>query len=342
MNMKKYVNPFLLVLVYGAFAYILWPFAQVLVFALLFSFALNPLLVKMRRFKKVRLSDVQSITILVAGLFGILLFPLTIVVAKVSSLVSNMNADQIGDAPLVQKVQQITTTILESVNVWAQNFGFDLTTQVDIKTHAAEIGKALLTFATAFIANIPDGLLQFSIFVALIYYFLLNQGSLKASVIKMDLLSEVQVRRITQLFEKVCNMVLVSTVVIAFFQATLVAIGALIVGYESIWIIFTIAFFLSFTPVLGSAPITIALIGYALINGNYGHAVVLLIVALLVGTLDNLIKTYIFSSEKESVSPLIALLAIIGSLVMFGPLGLFLGPVISELAVQIGKIVEEE
>jgi predicted PurR-regulated permease PerM len=342
MNVKKYVNPFLLILVYGAFAYILWPFAQVLIFALLFSFALNPLLVKMRKFKKVKLSDAQSITILVAGLFGILLLPLTIVVVKVSSLVSNMNADQIGDAPVVQKVQQIATTILESVNGWTQNFGFDLTTQVDIKTHTAEIGKALLNFATAFIANIPDGLLQFAIFIALIYYFLLNQGSLKASMIKIDLLSEVQIRRITQLFEKICNMVLVSTVVIAFFQATLVTIGALIVGYEGLWIIFTIAFFLSFTPVLGSAPITIALIGYALINGNYGHAVILLIVALLVGTLDNLIKTYIFSSEKESVSPLIALLAIIGSLVMFGPLGLFLGPVISELAVQIGKIIQEE
>lgn len=161
-------------------------------------------------------------------------------------------------------------------------------------------------------------------------------------MIKSEILSENKIHRLIELFEKICHMVLVSTVLIAFLQATIVAVGSLIVGYEGILIIFAIAFFLSFTPVLGSAPITLALIGYALVNGNYGHAVILVIVAILAGTLDNVIKTYVFSAADDSVHPLIALLAIIGSLAMFGPLGLFLGPVIAELAVQIGEIVEQE
>ncbi len=342
MNLKKYVNPALLILVYASFAYILWPFAQVLLFALLFSFALNPLLIKMRHFKKIKLSDPISITIMVAGLFGVLLLPLTIIIVKISSLMSKMNTEEIGDLPLVQKAQQFATSVAESVKDFALNFGVDVSTQINVKTYAAKIGQAAVAFTTAFIANIPDGLLQFAIFIALIYYFLLNQKRLKSILIKTDLLSELQINHLAQLFEKVCNMVLFSSVLIAVIQATIVAIGALIVGYDGIWIIFTIAFFLSFTPVLGSAPLTISLIGYALINGNYGHTVILMIMGLLVGIIDNGIRTYIFSSEKESVSPLIALLAIIGSIVMFGPLGLFLGPVISELAMQIGKIIDIE
>lgn len=342
MTSKKYVNNGLLFLVYGAFAYILWPFAQVIIFGLLFAMALNPLYKKLLNLKKIKLSATQAITVLVVGLFGILILPLSIAIVKVANLVSKMDADQIADSPMVQKAQHLITTVFDSLTGYAQNFGFDLATQIDLKTYAAEFGKTSLAFATAIVTNIPEALFQFAVFIALLYYFLLNQDRLKKSLINTELLPEAKIRRLIELFEKICHMVLVSTVLIAFLQATIVALGALIVGYEGILIIFAIAFFLSFTPVLGSAPITLALIGYALVNGNYGHAVILVIVAILAGTLDNVIKTYVFSAEEDSVSPLIALLAIIGSLAMFGPLGLFLGPVIAELAVQIGGIIEEE
>ena len=339
---KKYINNSLLFLIYGAFVYVLWPFAQIIVFAALFSFALSPILEKMHNFRKVKVSDLQSITILVGALFILLFLPLSIIIGKVANLISKMNADQISNSPLVQKAQDFLSHIVDSLNSFAQNFGFDLSSQFDIKAQAAEIGRGVLAFATAIITNAPEVLLQFAFFIALVYYFLLNQSRLKSSCLKSNLLSDIQVRRLTQLLQKVCNTVLISTVLIAFLQATIVAIGSLIVGYNYIMIIFIIAFFLSFTPVLGSAPITLALIGYALINGEYGSAVVLSVVAFIAGTLDNVIKTYVFSYEKESVSPLIALMTIIGSLTMFGPLGLFLGPVIAELAVKIGKIVDED
>ena len=339
---KKYVDLALLFIVYGAFVYILWPFAQIIVFAALFAFALNPLLEKMHDFKKVKFSDVQSVTILMSSLFILLFLPLGLIIGKVANLLSKMNVEQIANEPIVQKVQDFLTSIIRSLNVLAQNFGFDLSSQFDVKAHTAEIGKVALNFATTIVTNAPEALLQFAFFVALVYYFLLNQPRLKASFLRTNLLSETQVNRLNQLLQKVCNTVLIFTVLIAFVQATGVALGALIVGYDYIMIIFIIAFFLSFTPVLGSAPITLALIAYALINGNYGHAIILSIIAFLVGMLDNVIKTYVLSSEKESVSPLIALLTIIGSLTMFGPLGLFLGPVIAELAVKVGKIVDED
>jgi predicted PurR-regulated permease PerM len=342
MTTKKYVNNALLFLVYGAFAYILWPFAQVIVFGLLFALALNPLLNKLLNLKKMKLSGLQAITVLVFGLFVILILPISIAIVKVANLVSKMDPEQIADSPMVQKVQHFITTLVDALTGYGQNFGFDLATQIDIKTYAAEFGKASLAFATAIVTNIPEALFQFAVFIALLYYFLLNQEGLKKSLIKTEWLPETKIHRLIQLLEKICHMVLVSTVLIAFLQATIVVIGSLIVGYEGLLIIFAIAFFLSFTPVLGSAPITLALIGYALVNGNYGHAVILVIVAILAGTLDNVIKTYVFSAAEDSVHPLIALLAIIGSLAMFGPLGLFLGPVIAELAVQIGGIVEEE
>lgn len=339
---KKHVNNGLLFLVYGAFVYILWPFAQIIIFAGLFSFALSPILKKMHNFKKVKISDLQSITILVGALFILLFLPLSIIIGKVANVISKMDADQISNSSLVQKAQDFFSHIANSVNSLARNFGFDLSSQFDIKVQAAEIGKSVLTFATAIVTNAPEALLQLAFFIALVYYFLLNQSRLKSSCLTSNFLSDLQVRRLIQLLQKVCNTVLISTVSIAFLQAAIVSVGSLIVGYDYIMIIFIVAFFLSFTPVLGSAPITLALIGYALINGEYGNAIVLSVVALIAGAVDNVIKTYVYSYEKESVSPLIALMTIIGSVTMFGPLGLFLGPVIAELAVKIGKIVDED
>lgn len=312
MNMKKYVNVTLLFLVYGAFAYIFWPFKQACIFALLFAFALNPLLVKLRSLKKIKLSEFKAITILIGGLFGVLFLPLIVILIKLASLISKINSDQISDSPILQKTQHFFVTIFDLINNYALKYGFDLATQIDIKAYAAAIGKSALAVATDALSNVPSAILQFVVFIALLYYFLLNQSRLKQSLIKMDFLSDAQVSRLAQLFEKVCNLVLVSSVVIALLQATIVSLACLVVGFDGVLIIFMIAFFMAFIPVVGSGPLTISLIIYSLINASYGSAIVLIIAAIVAGVLDNVIKSIIFSSSEDSVSPLIALLVKIG------------------------------
>lgn len=339
LNIKKYFNTVLLCLVYGSFAYIFWPFKQAIIFAGLFSFALNPLLTKLKR--RFHLSDFKAITILVLFLIGILFLPLSFIFIRVASTLGKIDASKITELPIFDKLQYVATTVLAHATDLAQKVGFDLG-QIDIQSMTGDLGKSALALGTAIITNIPSFLFQFSVFIAMLYYFLLNQKRLKQNFIEKEFLGKKQVQRLIQLFENVCNTVLVSTVLIALLQATVVAFACFLVGYNDFLIIFMIGFFMAFVPMVGSAPLTLSLIAYSLLSAKYPAAVVLIVAGAIVGILDNVIKTYIFSSKEDSVSPLISLLSIIGALSMFGIMGLFLGPIITELAVQIGKIISEE
>jgi predicted PurR-regulated permease PerM len=344
MNTKKYVNMAIVILVYTAFATILWPFKQAIFFAILFSFALNPLLVKLKSksFKKKHLTDFKAISFLVISLVGIFLLPVSIVFIKAVNAISQIDTNKISELPVYQKISDTGISIFNSANELTLKAGFDLSTQIDIKGFAAEAGKNALSFGSSVLTNVPSAIFQFLIFIVMLYYFLLNQKRLTSSLVHPGLLTQNQVDSLVNLFEGVCHLVLLSTLMIAFLQAVIVSTASAIVGFEGSLIIFMIAFFMAFIPVVGSAPLTVSLIIYSALNGHYIAMVVLAVAAGLAGLLDNVIKTYLFSSKEDSVSPVISLLSLIGSLSIFGILGLFLGPIISALAVKIGKIINEE
>ena len=342
MNAKKIVNVLIVVLVYLAFALILWPFKQAILFAILFSFALNPLLKKMKSFKKIKLTNVNAITILILGLIGVLLLPLSIIIIRAISSLKKIDINTIGDSSAVHKVLDTGSDLFTYVAVKLQNFGYDLNSQVDIKGMGIDAVKNMLSALPQILSNAPTALFHFLIFLILVYYFLMNQEKLKSNLVQPHFLTSSQVERFSEIFESICHLVLISTVVIAFLQATVVTLACLIAGLEGSVIIFMIAFFMAFVPVIGSAPLTISLLIYTVINGQYGAAVILAIGAGLAASLDNVIKAYLFSSKEDSASPVISLLTLIGSLSVFGVLGLFLGPIITELTMKIGKIIHEE
>ena len=99
---------------------------------------------------------------------------------------------------------------------------------------------------------------------------------------------------------------------------------------------------MSFIPVIGSGPLSIALAIYSFTQGNIFSGVILSIAAFVASIVDNAIKTYIFSSQEDSVHPLISLLSLIGAMIMFGFSGLFLGPIVSHLAFSISSFLTKQ
>lgn len=339
---KKAVDYGIIVLVYLAFAYILWPFAESIVFAGLFAFALNPLLNRLMAVKKINLTKLKSITILVFCLIMVLFVPLILIILKVAKTVTQLGQNNVSELPLFQKMQSVFAWVMNSINQLSARFDIDLSSQLDVKALIAQGGQFVLTHLTTLLSNIPEAVFQFLVFIAMLYFFLMNRTQLKESMLKTELLSEMQLKRLVSFFQNVCYLVLISTIIVAFAQAFIVSLASVIVGYDDVFIIFLIAFFLSFLPVLGSAPITIALIAYSGLNGHYGDAVIMTVAAFLTSIVDNIIRTYLFSAQDDSVHPIITLLGIIGSISVFGILGLFLGPIITELASKVGLIVLDE
>jgi predicted PurR-regulated permease PerM len=148
-------------------------------------------------------------------------------------------------------------------------------------------------------------------------------------------LTPAESKRFIEILQKSSYNTVVSSVVIAAMQATIVTVGALILGSGDFTVVWVVTFFCSFIPVIGAGPVALALGVGDLLMGQYGTAIGFLVVAIVAGTMDNLVRPYLIASGDEDLHPVVSLLAIIGALLIFGMPGLFLGPVIASVAFKI-------
>ena len=330
----------LALIVYLVFALLFWPFKVPLLFAVLFAFALNPILKKI----KARFPKINRDKTLVAGtlilILSVFCAPLFILIFSSLSQIKKIQSGSLEQLPIYQKIE----TVLQTANTWVQSLseqlGVDFSSYVDLNVIFSKISQIVLPALTSFVTQLPAVMLNFIIFIVSLYMILTKTEYFNKWFIQLRIFTQDQVDQLSQLIQRICHLVLVSAVMVAAVQALVVSVACFIAGYTDFMMIFMITFFMSFIPVIGSAPMSIALIIYSFINANITGGVILIVAAVIAGSIDNVIKTYMLTSaEKEGAHPFVALLALIGSLSLFGFLGLFLGPIICELAYQIGGIL---
>ena len=334
----------ILVVVYGLFAILFLPFAKSILFAALFAFALNPVLKRLKilksRIQKVaHFSEKHLVLSLVFSIVGLFFIPLILVIISGVATIRELKAAGIQNNPLFMNLETALSKLTSLVQQFSLHYGFNIADQLDLKEKAAAVGEKLFEFFTSLVTQLPWFLFQFIVFCFTLYFILVRRREIRNWLLSLGLLSKEQVAKFSEVFQGTCYLVLVSSVFVATAQALVVSIACLIAGYNDFLIIFLIAFFMSFVPVIGSAPLTISLILHSLFQAHYGSMTILIIAASIAGVVDNVIRTYMLSQQEDSSHPLVSLLSLIGAMSLFGFLGLFLGPIITELAVKISKII---
>jgi predicted PurR-regulated permease PerM len=120
--------------------------------------------------------------------------------------------------------------------------------------------------------------------------------------------------------------VALGVVVTAFVQATLGGVG--------LAAILTAVMFLLCVVQIGPGPVLLAGIGWLYWTGSVGWATSLLVWAIMVGTVDNVIRPMLI--KKGADLPLLLIFAgVIGGLIAFGLVGIFIGPVVLAVAYML-------
>lgn len=329
----------LVAVIYGLFALLFWPFAKAILFAVLFAFALNPVLQKLKAKQKKITNEKWLVLTLVNSIVLLFFIPLLLVIISTVNTIKDVRSTGLQNMPLFQSIEINLGRITDYLQSFSTQYGFNLTEQLDIKSKAIMVGEKLFGVLTSMVTQLPWFLFQFLVFCIMLYLFLLNRDYFKTWFMDLKILSQRQVQKLSGLFEGTCYLVLVSSVLVSVVQSLIVSIACLFAGYNDFLVIFMICFFMSFIPVVGSAPVSISLIAYSFFQGNFGPAVILIIAAGIAGVSDNIIRALVLSQKEDSTHPVIALLSLIGAMSMFGFLGLFLGPIVTELAFKISKII---
>jgi len=129
-------------------------------------------------------------------------------------------------------------------------------------------------------------------------------------------------------------------VVTAAIQGLLLGIGFAVVGLPAPVVFGVIAAVLSVVPFGGTALVWMPAVGVLLFQGRYVAAIALIAIGVLVSTVDNILKPLLISG-RATLPTLAVFIGVLGGIVAFGMIGMFLGPVVIALTLALVNFAQD-
>jgi len=175
----------------------------------------------------------------------------------------------------------------------------------------------------------------------LLYFFFRDGDGFAARMAGLVPLEESHKRRLIAHLAAVVRAVVLGSLVTALVQGGLLGVAFAVSGLDSPVVFGVLAAACSLIPIGGTALVWIPAALLLVAQGRWGWAVFLVLWgALVVGTADNVLRPLLISGRAK-ISTLPVFLGVLGGLAAFGMIGMFLGPVLIALALELMRFAEE-
>lgn len=253
----------------------------------------------------------------------------TIIVREIVNFYQDLNAGNLSIQSSIDVLEaKIQTFIPADVTI-------DLTEQIGLTAQwlTGNIGAIFKgTISTIFI-----------FFISLIgsFYFFRDGKEFLQVLIKASPLPDHEDQIIFERMAQAVRSVATGTVLVAIIQGSLVAIGFAIFGVPRAILWGSLASVGALMPGVGTTVVTAPAVIYLFFTHDAPSALGLLVWSMLiVGLIDNLIGPYLIS-RGNNLHPFIILISVLGGIVLFGPIGFVIGPVIVTLFLVLLEIYNQ-
>ena len=176
--------------------------------------------------------------------------------------------------------------------------------------------------------NLPAILLQLAVVFFVFFFALRDQDKLLAFVADLSPLKKESGKLLVKQFKETTHAVIFGFIVVGIIQGIATGIGLLIFGVPQALFLTLVAIVVSILPMFGPWLIWIPIAIYLFANESIGIAIgFTLYSAIVVSTLDNVLRPYVIA-RKTGTSTVLVFIGMIGGLLVFGLLGIILGPLI--------------
>ena len=182
--------------------------------------------------------------------------------------------------------------------------------------------------------------LLFMVFAMLytMFFFLMDGDKLVHKILYYLPLQDQDEQRILERFTSVTRATLKGTAVIGMLQGCLAGIAFWVVGIPSAVFWGTIMAVLSIIPGIGTALIWGPAVIILAAGGNYLKAGGLgIFCALVIGSIDNLLRPILVGKDTQ-MHELMIFFGTLGGIIMFGIMGMIIGPIVAALFITIWEI----
>jgi predicted PurR-regulated permease PerM len=312
-----------MVLVAALVFFIFLPELNVIVLGISFAVLFQPLYEKLRSVMR----DGFAAALMVLLAIVIILLPLTIfgfqIFLEAQGLYARLSSG--GTAPLENIFKQVLHNVAPSLNV-------NLATYVQ-----QALGILISNIGPIFSGVIGViGALFLSFFA--FYYFLKDGTKLRPQIIEGSPLSKERTDQILTKLHEMASSVIRGSLVVSVLYGILVGIGFFLVGLPSAILWGGVTVVASFIPVFGVMLVVVPGIIYLVAIGNIIPAVGLIVWTFAMSIfMENFLRPRLLG-RRAKIHPLLMLLAVLGGLSFFGPIGILLGPLALSLLLTLFEI----
>lgn len=292
------------------------PYIGYLLSGILLAFISYPLFEKLNARTR---SDLSALIVIGLTVFAAIL-PFTIMIGAVGNDAADLvsNIDRSNGLEIIDEIEQ-------SINRYTGQT-VDLEQQADdILNRAASILPSSLSSTVGILSDIAIGL---SLMLFAQFYALKDGKSLVHYSKRFDFMDNEKQEFFYNSTAASTWAVVKGHVLIAFIQGILAGIGLYLVGIPNSLFWTFVMILTGFIPIIGTALVWAPAAIYLAITGQLLNALILTAYGLIiVSAADNILRPLTVDKDAD-IHPIFILIGLIGGIGIFGPVGIFLGPVI--------------
>ena len=340
-NVNRWTLGVVVLLISVLFLAMIRQFIMPLILAGIFSALSYPIYSKFEKWFKGKRGPASAVTVII--ILCVIILPLSgllVIVAaqavKVSSVAAPWIKDQLSQPHAITNLLQQYMPFYETIIKPFEQI------QDQIIAKAGELAGSLSSFIIdKFKAGaIGTANMIISVFIMLycMFFFLIEGDKILKKILYYLPLEDHDERRLLDKFTSVTRATLKGTLVIGILQGGLAGLAFAVLGIPSALFWGTLMAVLSVIPSVGSAIIWFPTVIYLLITGHVAKGIILFVFcAFVVGSMDNLLRPKLVGKDTE-MHELMILFGTLGGIIMFGMVGMIIGPVIAALFVTVWEI----
>ncbi len=186
--------------------------------------------------------------------------------------------------------------------------------------------SSVINLLSSFILNLPTYLLYFAVIIFVFFFSLRDGEKLKEYAAGITPLKRDKEKQLAHQFKEITSSIIFGYIIVGILQGIATGVGLLLFGVPNALLLTVFALFASVIPMIGPGliwlPASIYLISIGETSAGIGF---MLYGALFVSTFDNFIRPYLVS-RRTKIPPVVVLIGMIGGLLVFGILGIIIGP----------------
>ena len=316
-NFKDLVTYALVIGLFIVAFLIIKPIIMAIIYGILLAYITHPVY----RFlvKKIKNESVSAF-IVCLGFFIVIIVLLAIIIGSLFGQAVNFYVSM--------KSTDIATSIANSI---PKSFiPTEVTTSL-VDNLRSSISNLILNFLgtfNTFITELPILFLKLAVTI-FVFFFALRDGTKAIEYLKsISPLKKETEEKFLKRFKDITNSVLLGQILVGIIQGSVAGIGFFIFGIHDALLLTLVSIGFSIIPMIGPAVVWIPVLIYMLVSGKTDSAFLFLIYNLfLTSLIDNLVRPFIVSKKAE-VNSAIIVIGMIGGFLVFGVIGLIIGPLI--------------